>query len=481
MEIRDYSVIELVEKIKSRQLTSLEVVKYFEDRIEKSKSLNAVLEVFQHAEANAKIVDEKISRGEKVGKLAGVPIIIKDNILYKGNIASCASKFLENYKAEYTSTVVDRLVAEDAIILGRANMDEFAMGGSTEKSAYGPTHNAVDPEYVPGGSSGGSACAVAAGLAPCALGSDTGGSVRQPSSFNGVVGIKPTYGRVSRFGVVAFASSLDQVGPITKNVTDNALILSILAGQDINDETTLEEPTDDYVKCITGNIEGLRVGICREVYSMLKSTQHFDKIVNMLKQKGVDIVEVSIPDIELCLPAYYVLAPAEATSNLGRFDGIKYSKRYPEAKSVDEIYKKSRSAYFGKEVCRRIMLGNFVLSSGFYDAYYNKAKKLQQKVKKEFIGAFDECDILIMPVTYGEAYKIGAITDPVEMYYEDIFTISANISGIPALSVPCGKGPHNMPIGLQVCAKHLNEGAVYNFASFIEKNISNNMEKTNER
>lgn len=218
MEIKDYSVVELVQKIKSRELTSLEVVKYFENRIEKSKSLNAVLEVFQHAEANAKIVDEKISRGEKVGRLAGVPIIIKDNILYKGNIASCASKFLQNYEAEYTSTVVDRLLAEDAIILGRSNMDEFAMGGSTEKSAYGPTFNAVDPEYVPGGSSGGSACAVAAGLVPCALGSDTGGSVRQPSSFNGVVGIKPTYGRVSRFGVVAFASSLDQVGPDRKSV-----------------------------------------------------------------------------------------------------------------------------------------------------------------------------------------------------------------------------------------------------------------------
>jgi len=471
MEIKDYGVIELADKIAKKELTSKEVVQYFIGRMEQGKKYNAVLEIFYDALVKAEQIDKRIANGEKVGRLAGVPIVIKDNILYEGKIASCASKFLENHVAQYTSTVVNKLLGEGAVIIGRTNMDEFAMGGSTENSAFGVCHNAVDFECVPGGSSGGSAVSVAGGFAPCALGSDTGGSVRQPSSYNGVVGMKPTFGRVSRYGVVAFASSLDQVGPITKNVKDNALLLNILAGHDENDETSLTEEVDDYIKNMTGSIQGLKVGVCKQVKSMMKNNSVFENIEKWVQSQGATITEIEIPNIELCLPAYYIIAPAEATSNLGRFDGIKYSKRSEKAKNVDEIYVKSRSEGFGKEVQRRIMLGNFVLSSGFYDAYYNKAKKLQQKIRKEFLKAFEDCDVLLIPTTMGEAYKLGAITNPVEMYMEDIFTIPISISGIPAMSIPCGKGPNNRPLGVQVCAKHLNESAIYNFADYFEQHF----------
>ncbi|MBQ8749805.1 MAG: Asp-tRNA(Asn)/Glu-tRNA(Gln) amidotransferase subunit GatA [Clostridia bacterium] len=470
MEILDLSVIELAEKIKAKELTSEEVVKVYLKQIEDKKKLNAVIEAFDDAIEIARSVDERIAKGEKLGRLAGVPIIIKDNILYEGKIASCASRFLKDYKAQYSSTVVKKLLKEDAIIIGRANMDEFAMGSSTEKSYYGPTLNALDETRVPGGSSGGSASAVAGKLAPCSLGTDTGGSVRQPSSYNGVVGIKPTYGKVSRFGVIAFASSLDQVGPITHNVKDNALLLEILAGNDENDETTLNVEVPNYLSMITGDIKGARIGVCNQVVSLMKDKEHFNSLVEWFKSQGAVIEYVDIPDIELCLPVYYILAPAEATSNLGRFDGVKYSTRAESAENVNEIYRKSRSEGFGEEVKRRIMLGNFVLSSGYFDAYYNKAKKLQQKIKKQFAEAFKKCDVIITPTTFGEAFKLGEITDPVQMYMEDIFTISANIASIPAISIPCGKGKNNMPLGLQILANENEEGKIYNVADYFENN-----------
>ena len=468
MDILDLSVIELAEKIKTQEVTSEQVVETYIKQIELNKKLNAVIEVFEDAKQKAKEIDEKIKNGGQVGRLAGVPILIKDNILYEGKIASCASKFLSEYKAQYTSTVVNKLLNEDAVILGRTNMDEFAMGSSTEKSYYGPTLNALDETRVPGGSSGGSASAVGARLAPCALGTDTGGSIRQPSSYNGTVGIKPTYGKVSRYGVIAFASSLDQVGPITKNVKDNALLLEILAGQDIHDETTLRKEVPCYLNQITGSIKGVRIGVCKEIMKLIKDKAQFQSIVDWFKQQGAEIVEVEIPSIELCLPIYYILAPAEATSNLGRYDGVKYSRRSENATNVNEIYKMSRSEGFGEEVKRRIMLGNFVLSSGYFDAYYNKAKMLQQKVKEEFTEAFKKCDVIITPTTYGEAFKLGEITDPVQMYLEDIFTISANIASIPAISIPCGKGPNNMPLGLQILADTNEEGKIYNVADYFE-------------
>lgn len=470
MEILDLSVIELAEKIKAKELTSEEVVKVYLKQIEDKKKLNAVIEAFDDAIEIARSVDERIAKGEKLGRLAGVPIIIKDNILYEGKIASCASRFLKDYKAQYSSTVVKKLLKEDAVIIGRANMDEFAMGSSTEKSYYGPTLNALDETRVPGGSSGGSASAVAGKLAPCSLGTDTGGSVRQPSSYNGVVGIKPTYGKVSRFGVIAFASSLDQVGPITHNVKDNALLLEILAGKDENDETTLNVEVPNYLSMITGDIKGVRIGVCNQVVALMKDKEHFNSLVEWFKSQGAVIEYVDIPDIELCLPVYYILAPAEATSNLGRFDGVKYSTRAESAENVNEIYRKSRSEGFGDEVKRRIMLGNFVLSSGYFDAYYNKAKKLQQKIKKQFAEAFKKCDVIITPTTFGEAFKLGEITDPVQMYMEDIFTISANIASIPAISIPCGKGKNNMPLGLQILANENEEGKIYNVADYFENN-----------
>ena len=468
------TIIELVEKIKSRELKSVDIVREYIDVINAKKEYNAVIEVFDDALEIAKSIDERLDNGELLGKLAGVPIIIKDNILYKGKIAGCASKFMQDYHAEYNSTVVSKLLKEDAVIVGRANMDEFAMGGSTEKSCYGPCLNALDKTRVPGGSSGGSASAVAGGMTPCALGTDTGGSIRQPSSFNGIVGIKPTYGRVSRYGVVAFASSLDQVGPITLNVADNAYMLSILAGYDVNDGTTLKAEVPNYTEALDKDIKGLKVGICNQVQALMKDSKAFDETVEWFKSQGAEIVNVDIKDIELCLPVYYILAPAEASSNLGRFDGVKYSARSKDANTLEEIYFKSRSAGFGPEVQRRIMLGNFVLSSGYYDAYYLKAKRVQHAVKRQFREAFSKCDCIIMPTTLGEAYKIGSITNPVDMYLEDIFTIPANIAGLPAINIPYAKGPNGMPLGLQIMGKELDEMMVYRIADYFEKNHKEN-------
>ncbi len=472
MDIEKLSLIELSKAIAERKLSSYEVTKYYIDRCHEKAELNALLEIFDDALDKAKEMDEKIDAGFK-GKLAGVPVIIKDNILYKGKIASCSSKFLENYVAQYNADVVTKMLEQGAVIIGRANMDEFAMGSSTENSAFGVTKNALDPTRVPGGSSGGSACAVAAGLAPVALGTDTGGSIRQPASYNGVVGIKPTYGRVSRYGVVAFASSIEQVGPITRNVRDNAYMLEVLAGGSEHDETSLKIDVPDYLSEITGSVKGLRVGVLKEIEEAvhgLESESSYRRAIELLKNGGAEIKEVSIPDFKLTLPCYYIIAPAEATSNLGRFDGVKYSRRSKDAKDIDEIYVKSRSEGFGREVKRRIMLGNFVLSSGYFDAYYNKAKKLQQKLIKEAKEAFEACDILLLPTTAGEAFKIGAKDgDPVSMYKEDLFTIMANVLGVPAISVPCGKGNEGMPLGIQIVADSLKEGLIYNVADFIEK------------
>lgn len=472
MKFEELSLLEIVDLLHSQKLSSVELTQYFIDRINDRKELNAVLEIYDDAIEQAKHADERIKNGFR-GKLAGVPVLIKDNILFKGKKASCASKFLENYVAQYNSTVVDKMLAEGAVILGRTNMDEFAMGSSTENSAYGNTLNAIDPTRVPGGSSGGSACAVRAGLCPVALGTDTGGSIRQPASYNGVVGIKPTYGRVSRYGVVAYASSIEQVGPFTKTVKDNAYMLSILSGGSQNDETSLKVEVPDYLAQIKGNIKGIKVGVLKEVSDAVKGLDvektYFD-LIEFLKENGAEIVYTNMPHFALTLPCYYIIAPAEASSNLGRFDGIKYSRRSVTASNVDEIYVKSRSEGFGKEVKRRIMLGNFVLSSGYFDAYYNKAKKLQQKLKKEAEEVFKSCDVIILPTTTGEAFKIGSKTqDPIAMYKEDLFTILTNILGVPALSVPCGKGSHGLPFGMQVLADCLKEGQVYNVADYIQR------------
>lgn len=467
----ELGVIEIREKILSNELTSEQITKAYIDEIKKSK-INAVIEVFDDAIDSAKQMDEKIRHGYR-GKLAGVPILLKDNILVKGKHCSAGSLFLKDYVAEYTSTVAQKLIDEGAIILGRTNMDEFAMGSGTETSYYGKTLNPHDNTRVPGGSSGGSAAAVAANLCAAALGTDTGGSIRQPSSYCGVVGIKPTYGRVSRYGVIAFASSLDQVGPITKNVEDNALLLEVLSGQDNHDETSANEPIVEYLKDQINSIAGLRVGVIPSVENMLKGLES-EKLYNLAKQfltdNGAKIVNLDINNMELVLPIYYIIAPAEATSNLARFDGVKYSRRSEKAKNIDEIYKYSRTEGFGDEVKRRIMLGNYVLSSGYFDAYYNKARSLQAKLRDEFLSAFKDCDIILMPTAKGEAFKLGSKTDPVDAYKEDIFTVSANIAGLPSISIPFGSGSTGLPIGMQLLAPHFKEKELYQIAKFIESN-----------
>lgn len=474
MDLKKISLIDLVKNIKNKKLTSEEAVRYYIKNISDKKDLNAVVEVFDDAIENAKIVDKKIAEGKPVGKLAGAPIVIKDIMLYKGKKACCASKFLQDFVSPYTATVVQKLLDEDAVILGRANMDEFAMGGSNEKSFYGPCKNAIDSTRVAGGSSGGSACSVAADLCIASLGTDTGGSVRQPSAYNGVVGLKPTYGKNSRYGVVAFSSSLDQVGPITKTVKDSALLQEILGGRDERDETSLKLPTENYLSKINGDISKLRVGVCKQLTESLKGTPNYEKylkVYNWFKSKNVKMVEVDIKNIELSLACYYILAPAEATSNLGKFDGIKFSRRAKDAKTVNEIYVKSRTEGFGKEVKRRIMLGNFVLSSGYFDAYYNKAKAVQQNIKRNFKEAFKNCDVIITPTTSEEAFKLGAMdANPIEMYLIDLFTVPANIAGIPAITVPCAKAASGMPLGLQIFADENNEAALFNVADFFEQN-----------
>lgn len=461
---------EIREKILKRELTSEQITKAYINEIKNSK-LNAVIEIFADALDQAREMDKKIAAGFS-GKLAGVPIIIKDNILVKGKHASAGSRMLENYIAEYTSTVAKKMLDEGAVLFARANMDEFAMGSGTETSYYGKTFNPFDVTRSPGGSSGGSAASVGGNLCAAALGTDTGGSIRQPASYCGAVGMKPTYGRVSRYGVIAFASSLDQVGPITKSVEDNAILLEVLSGRDENDETSDNVPVEDYTKFLNQNISGLKVGVIGSVEKMMKGLDceaYYNKMKQFLSQNGAEIVPVEVENMELALPVYYIIAPAEAASNLARYDGVKYSYRSKDAKNLDEIYKKSRTEGFGKEVKRRIMLGNYVLSSGYFDAYYNKARALQAKLREDMLNAFKSCDVILMPSTKGEAFKIGEKVNPVDAYMEDMFTVGANITGVPAISVPFCMGKNNMPVGMQFIAPHFEEGRLYRVADFVEK------------
>ena len=473
MDLRNKSVLELQEMIASKRVSCEELVSYYLGQIEKYKDKNAVLEVFDDALDQARECDKYIATHSTLPPLYGIPILIKDNIMYKGKKCTCASLFLKDYIAQYNATAVSRLLDTGVIILGRTNMDEFAMGGSTERSAYGVCKNAWDDTKVPGGSSGGSAVAVALDMCAFSLGSDTGGSVRQPSAYNGTYGIKPTYSRISRYGLIAFASSLDQIGPITKTVKDNAYVLGIMAGYDKNDATSGKNEVPDYMDTIENDISGVKIGIIKEVQELISTTEYADMyrdIERWFASHNARVTEVSIKNYQLALPVYYTVAPAEATSNLGRFDGVKYTTRSSQATEIDDVYTLSRTEGFGDEVKRRIMLGNFVLSSGYYEDYYKKAKKIQQLLKKEFARAFDECDVIIMPTAFGEAFDINAKTsDPLSMYIEDMFTISANIVGVPAMSIPCGKGKNGLPLGLQILAKEWDEKIIYQVARFFEK------------
>lgn len=460
------------EDLGAGRLSCAALVDHYLERIEAQKDLNAFLEVFgESARAKAKEVDEKLSAG-KAGRLAGMVIALKDNICYTGHKVSASSKILGDFVSPYSSTVVERLLAEDAIIIGRTNCDEFAMGSSNENSAFGNVRNPHDPKRVPGGSSGGSATAVAAGLCLAALGTDTGGSIRQPASFCGVVGLKPTYGRISRWGIIAYASSFDQVGPLTNNVDDAALLLEVMAGADEFDSTLSTKPVAAYSKELDkpGKLRIAYLADCLEKDGLDPEIKaRLEEVMEQLKKDGHTVEAARFPYLDYLVPAYYVLTTAEASSNLARYDGIRYGYRSPNATDLESTYKKSRSEGFGPEVKRRIMLGTFVLSAGYYDAYYSKAQKVRRLLRDKTQEIFDSYDLILLPTTPGAAFEFGANSaDPIKMYLEDIFTVQANLTGFPAISVPAGKNKAGLPFGIQLMARRFEESQLLAAAKYVQ-------------
>ena len=465
MELTDLTVHELMEKVKNKEITIEEITKAYADRInEKEPEVNAFVSTR---------LDEAIA--ESKNPEAGIPIGIKDNICTKGIKTTCSSKMLENFVSPYDATVITKIKEKNMPILGKLNMDEFAMGSSTENSAIKITRNPWNLNKVPGGSSGGSAAAVAANLVPWALGSDTGGSIREPASFCGIVGLKPTYGLVSRSGLVAFASSLDQIGPMTKDVEDSALLLNIIAGHDENDSTSVKREKIDYTKNLKNSIQGMKIGVPKEFFGEGINPEVKKSLENSIeeyKKLGAIVEECSLDVSEASLAAYYIIACAEASSNLGRFDGIRYGYRAKDYKNLKELFVKSRTEGFGKEVKRRIILGTYVLSSGYYDAFYKKAQKVRTYVKNKFDECFKKYDVLLTPVAPTTAFDIGSKTNnPLEMYLADICTVSINIASVPAISIPCGIDSNNMPIGMQLIGNRFQEEKILNAAYAIEQQI----------
>ena len=468
MDIIDLTVHELQEKLKNKELTITEINKAYIDRInEKEKDVQAFITLTtDEALEKAKLIEEKVESGEIKGDLAGIPIGIKDNMCIEGVKTTCASKMLENFVAPYNATVIEKINDENMISLGKTNMDEFAMGSSTETSYFKKTKNPWDLSKVPGGSSGGSAAAVSANMVPWALGSDTGGSIRQPAGCCGVVGLKPTYGLVSRFGLVAYASSLDQIGTFTKDVQDTAILLNIIAGHDEKDSTSASIEKKDYTKCLKNDVRGLKIAVPKEFFAEginpeVKST--LEKAIEKYKELGAVVEEVSLDIANYALAAYYIIACAEASSNLGRFDGIRYGHRSEKFNNLRDIYINSRSEGFGDEVKRRIILGTYVLSSGYYDAYYKKGQQVRTLVKNEFDKVFENYDVILTPTAPTTAFKIGEKSDnPLEMYLSDICTVSVNIAGLPGLSLPCGVDSNGMPVGMQLIGKRFDEETVLN-------------------
>lgn len=462
---------EIVSNIKSGQTTARAEVEKALRAAQDNDELHALLETFDdEALHRADEIDAKIKRGEQVGRLAGVPYVAKDNFLTTIGHTTAAAKILENFESPIDATAIERLDNEDAILIGKANLDAFAHGGSTENSAFGPTHNAVDFERVAGGSSGGSAVAVAAGIVPFALGSDTGGSIRQPGSFNGVVGYKPTYGMISRYGVVAMASSTDVVGPLTRTVEDAELVSDILAGQDGHDSAV----HDNYFQPIADNSQGsYTIGVIKDFMGegvdadVVNQTQ---AVINRLEQAGHTVRQVSLPMAKYALAIYYIVVPAELSSNLARYDGVRYGVRSDKAKSLDDVYGLSRSAGFMPENKRRIMIGSYVLSSGYFDAYYLKAQKARTLLIDEFNKLFDECDFLICPTAPTPAFKLGENTsDPLKMYLADAMTVPASLAGLPAISVPCGESDSGLPIGVQLIGRQKDDAKLLAFAKEVER------------
>jgi len=470
------TAIELRESISARQISCVNVTEEVFQQIHKlDPIIGAYISTYHDmAMERAADIDTRIASGQAVGLLAGIPVAVKDVMCTTFGATTCASKILENFHAPYNATVVEKLLAADAVIVGKANMDEFAMGSSTENSALKRTVNPWDTSRVPGGSSGGPAAAVAAGLCYAALGSDTGGSIRLPASFCSVVGLKPTYGRVSRYGLVAYGSSLDQIGPITRTVADSALMLNVIAGHDPSDSTSVDEktaPICDYLEKLDEPIEKLQIAIVpqfnagadQQVQNALYET------IEVYKKLGAQVIEVDMPYLDYAIAAYYVIATAEASSNLARYDGVHYGYRSDRARDYIEVYSKSRAEGFGKEVKRRIMLGTYVLSSGYYDAYYLKALKVRNLIRGDFARVFKECDCILMPVSATTAFKMGEkIDDPLTMYLSDIYTIGANLAGIPAISVPCGFDRNNLPIGLQILTPAFSEDKLLRIARMFE-------------
>ena len=475
MDITNLTVHELKDKIKSNELTITDITKAYVEKInEKEKDVQAFITTLtQEALEQASSIQKGIEEGSITGDYAGIPIGIKDNICTKGIKTTCASKMLENFVSPYDAVVVEKLKQEHLINLGKLNMDEFAMGASTEYSYFKKTRNPRNLNTVPGGSSGGSAAAVAANMVPWALGSDTGGSIRQPASFCGVVGLKPTYGLVSRYGLVAFASSLDQIGPITKDVEDAAILLNLIAGHDEKDTTSVNIEKKDYIKALKNSVKGLKIGIPKEYFGEginKEVKEKLEQAIQKYKELGAEVEEFSLDIADYALATYYIIACAEASSNLGRFDGIRYGYRTQNYSNLKELYKNSRSEGFGAEVKRRIILGTYVLSSGYYDAYYKKAQQVRTLVKNEFKKAFAKYDVLLTPTSPTVAFEIGTKSNnPLEMYLADICTVSVNIAGLPAISIPCGVDSKNMPIGMQLIGNHFAEETILNVAYAFEK------------
>ncbi len=472
-DITDLKLVELVDKIKKKELSSTEVTIAFIERSKKSKKLNAYIsENYENAIKKAKIFDQKPDFKKK---LPGIPIAVKDLFCTKNIRTTAGSKILENFVPTYESTVTQNILDEGGIVIGKLNCDEFAMGSSNETSYFGNVQNPVSENLVPGGSSGGSSSALAAKLTPATIGTDTGGSIRQPASFTGTVGLKPTYGRCSRYGIVAFASSLDQAGPMTHDVKDCSLMFEIMSTYDTKDSTSVDFKRENYLTNLNENIKGKKIGIPKEyrVDGMPKEIDElWEKGIKIIKENGGQIIEISLPNTNYALPTYYIVAPAEASSNLARYDGVKYGFR-SKGENLIDMYEKTRSEGFGDEVKRRIMIGTYVLSSGYYDAYYLKAQKVRRLIKNDFDEAYKKVDAILTPSTPSSAFKIGEkLNDPVSMYLNDIFTVPINLAGLPAISIPAGHDKKGYPLGLQVIGKAFDEQSILNIAFALEKNIS---------
>jgi aspartyl-tRNA(Asn)/glutamyl-tRNA(Gln) amidotransferase subunit A len=475
MELHELTLSEAHALLSKKEISSKDLTRAVLDRIDAvDERIGAYITVSEEtAMGQAEDADKRIGRSD-TGPLTGIPMAIKDVMCTEGTVTTCGSRILEDFVPPYDATVISKLKQAGAVIIGKANMDEFAMGSSTENSGIKPTRNPWNTDYIPGGSSGGSAAAVAADMCIGALGSDTGGSIRQPASHCGVVGLKPTYGRVSRFGLVAFASSLDQIGPITKRVSDAALMMNVISGYDKKDSTSVPEDVPDFTSALTEGIEGLTIGIPREYFETKgldpQVSEAVTNAVKTIENLGARSIEISLPNSEYVVAVYYIIAPCEASSNLARYDGVKYGIRKSDAKDYLDMYRRTRSVGFGPEVQRRIILGTYALSAGYYDAYYLKASQVRSLILEDFKNAFERCDVIVSPIAPTPAFKIGEkVDDPLTMYLSDIFTLSANLAGIPGMSVPCGFSSNGLPIGLQLMATHFNEAALLKVAHNFEK------------